>query len=115
MLSTPTAKPISIVPAMISLAIVVTAIRPLEQNLFTTCTLAVSGIPAVKAAARAWYIASGVKTVPTQISSISFGSIFECATECCGEKLQLKSLIVGNTTRLKHLKHELVRPATRLR
>lgn len=53
---------------------VVTAIRPLEQNRFTTWTGVVSGIPAASADARATNIAPGVSTLPTQTSWINDGS-----------------------------------------
>jgi len=123
MLSIPTARPTSICPTLIWLAIVVTAIKPLEQNLhitlvthfnkyngaaylLITCTGVLIGIPAAKAAARASYPAPFVKTVPTQMSPMRAGSMPDLAMVA----YQIRSVyelsrFVGKTKKKSYLVH----------
>lgn len=84
MLSIPTARPISICPERILLAMSATAINPLEQNLLRVWTGTVSGKPAARAAVRAGYMEFGVRTVPTAMSCTSEGSILEYLIDCYG-------------------------------
>lgn len=54
MLSIPTARPISICPALILFEMSVTAISPEEHQRLIVWTGVVSGMPAARAALRAW-------------------------------------------------------------
>jgi hypothetical protein len=110
MLSMPTANPMSMAPLRIWLAIVLMAMSPLEQNLFTTWTGVVSGKPAARAAARAVYGASGVSTVPTQMSPTSLGSNFDWTMECYNSLsiLSQMTLEAVNATDLKDFEQQLV-------
>lgn len=85
MLSNPTAKPISICPALILFEMSVTAMSPEEHHRLIVCNGTVSGMPAARAALRAWYGAPAVSTVPTVMSPIVAGSILECVMACYHE------------------------------
>lgn len=78
MLSTPAPIPISIMPALIALAISTQAWRPEEHCLLSALTAVSDVNPAASAAARNSVAPPpGARTQPTAISSTSFGSIFE--------------------------------------
>lgn len=78
MLSTPAPMPMSIMPALMALAISTQAWRPELHCLFKLCTPVDEGKPAARAAAlNSVAPPPGARTFPTAMSSTSEGSILE--------------------------------------